>query len=177
MGTVYKGGIYAIDVAGVGTYYGESDNIQRRWTKHRKQLASGRHHCIKLRNAWKHLGPGKFTFRILAQSTELDASKTLRLAMEKALILADPNNLNTAGSVADKVTGTSLPNKDIYRNRIVYLKRIRATNYAQIRVTSKDGPILGVELVEGTFRMGLFQSDAKCKLTRINTRTKKSNGT
>ena len=165
------GGIYAIDVDTLGTYYGETDNIKRRWAKHRKQLASGRHHNIKLRRAYRYLGPGKFHFRIILQSFELDNSKQLRLAAEKVLILNDPHNLNTAGSQAVAITELALPNKELYRNKIVFLERIRTTGYARIR-NGKGGPLLGVEDVEGKFRMGLFRTDMHCRLTRINSRDK-----
>ena len=168
------GGIYKITVDDLGTYYGETDNISRRWAKHRKQLASGRHHNIKLRNAYRHLGPGKFHFTIIAQSLEIDASKTLRLQLEKALILSDPHNLNTAGSMADKVTEAQLPDKPLYRNKIVYMERIRGGSYARIR-NGKAGPILGMEAVEGKWRMGLFRTDQQCRLSRINTRDKAEN--
>lgn len=168
------GGIYAIDVDQLGTYYGETDNILRRWAKHRKQLASGKHHCIKLRNAYRHLGPGAFHYRIIQQSPELDASKTLRLQVEKALILNDPHNLNTAGSQAIQATEAALPDKPIYRNKLIFMERIRGGSYARIR-NGKAGPILGVEAVEGKWRMGTFRTDAKCALTRVNTRDKASN--
>jgi hypothetical protein len=167
------GGVYAIDVDDLGTYYGETDNIKRRWTNHRKQLASGRHHNIKLRNAHRHLGPSKFHFRIIQQSFELDNSKQLRLQVEKALILNDPNNLNTAGSQAVTVTEAALPNKPIYRNKVIFMERIRGGSYARIR-NGKSGPILGLEAVEGKWRMGLFRTDQLCRLTRINTRGTKS---
>lgn len=165
------GGIYAIDVDTLGTYYGETDNIKRRWAKHRKQLANGRHHCIKLRRAWRYLGPSKFHFRIIAQSFEIDGSKQLRLQLEKALILADPNNLNTAGSQATAITELALPDKQIYRSKVVFLERIRSSGYARIR-NGKAGPLLGVEDVSGKFRMGLFRTDEICRLTRINSRDK-----
>lgn len=165
------GGIYAIDVDQLGTYYGETDNILRRWAKHRKQLASGRHHNIKLRNAYRHLGAGAFHFRIIQQSLELDASKQLRLTVEKVLILNDPYNLNTAGSKAVQVTEAALPDKPIYRNKLIYIERIRGGSYARIR-SGKAGPILGVEAVEGKWRMGTFRTNVRCELTRVNTRDK-----
>lgn len=161
------GGIYRIVVRTVGTYYGESDNIARRWGRHRKQLANGKHHNMKLRRAWKYLGPSYFSFEIVEQSYELDHSKQLRLLRESALILADPLNLNTAGSEATALRAEALPDKEIYRSRTLYLERIPNGGYAKIRLDSKTGPLLGVESVDGKFRMGLFTTDGECKLTRM----------
>jgi hypothetical protein len=123
MSTIPKGGIYRIVVEGIGTYYGESDNIPRRWRHHRKLLANHRHHCLKLRRAWIALGPKAFRFEVLEQSVELTESKALRLLKERALIKGDPLNLNTADSEVEAVTELALPFKDVYVGREVHLVR------------------------------------------------------
>lgn len=161
------GGLYTITVDGIGIYYGESDNIPRRWARHRRQLNNGRHHNIKLRRAYRDLGPKAFHFAVIAQSKELTDNKELRKSMETTLILADKHNLNTAKSESESVSVESLPSKDIYRNRIVYLERVPRSTLARVRAETKTGTLLGIEAVDGKFRMGRFQTDANCKLTRM----------
>lgn len=162
------GGIYKIVVDGIGTYYGESDNIPRRWKIHRKQLNNGKHHNVKLRRAWKDLGALKFHFIIIQQSKELTESKQLRLVAEKALILSDPSNLNTYASEAEIIQGDSLPFKDKYKSRPqVYLERVPRSGLARVRIGHKTGQILGIETMDGKFRSGTFRTDALCKLTRL----------
>lgn len=166
------GGLYKIIVDGIGTYYGESDNIPRRWARHRKQLRNGRHHNVKLRRAYKDLGDRKFHFHIIEQSLVLSLSKALRLAAEKALILNDPNNLNTAGSQVEIIIGDCLPVHDKYRNKTVYLERLPRSGLARVRLMTKVGMILGIETMDGKFRSGTFSTDKDCKLVRITSRAK-----
>lgn len=162
------GGLYKIVVDGIGTYYGESDNIPRRWARHRKQLRNGRHHNVKLRRAYRDLGDRKFHFIIIEQSEVLTASKALRLVAEKVLIRNDPNNLNTAGSQAEIIQGDYLPVHDKYRNKKkLYLERVPRTGLARVRYETKTGMILGLETMDGKFRSGTFSTDANCKLTRL----------
>jgi hypothetical protein len=163
--TSYLGGLYRIVVEGLGTYYGESDQIPRRWRHHRKLLANHRHHCLKLRRAWIALGAGAFRFEVIEQSRELTESKALRLMRERLLILSDPLNLNTAGSGVAGVTETSLPPKDAYRGRVVRLVRKGRSGVVEVRECS--GLLLGIELMDGKFRVGTFRSDADCVLTRL----------
>lgn len=162
----YKAGIYVIRVDGIGNYYGESNDIKRRWAQHRKQLYTGKHHCIKLRRAFRYLGPNAVHFEILEQSDALETSKQLRLLKESALIKADPLCLNTAISEADKVTVTSLPNRPVYRNRTVCLTIIRNTNLVLIK-TERQGNFLGVEELAKHMRLGTFVTDEQCRLKRI----------
>lgn len=162
------GGIYRIVVDGVGTYYGESDNIPRRWRHHRKLLSNHRHHCLKLRRAWIALGPGKFRFEVLEQSEELTASKALRLMKERALIKGDPLNLNTADSEVSGVSELELPYKEHYRSRVVRLVRKGKSGVVEVR--DRKGMLLGIELMDGKFRMGWFETDGYCRLTRLTGR-------
>src|SRR5678815_1627772 len=129
---LYLGGLYKITVDGIGIYYGESDNIPRRWTRHRKQLNSGRHHNIKLRRAFKDLGAKAFHFEIIAQSKELTENKLLRKQLETNLIKADPHNLNSAKSDAEQINSEGLPKKPAYQNRLVYLERVARTGLARV---------------------------------------------
>lgn len=164
-----QGGIYVIRVKGVGNYYGESDNIKRRWAKHRKQLYSNRHHCVKLRRAFAAFGMSAFTFEILEQSEELDRNKQLRLTREALLISSDPLCLNTKGNEATEVTELSLPDRPIYRNRELFLERKPRTQYVNVRV-KRGGQLLGIECMSEKFRMGTFITDQHCNLTRKTTR-------
>ena len=161
------GGLYRIIVKGIGTYYGESDNIPRRFRQHRKLLHNRRHHCIKLRKAYIALGPSAFTFEIIEQSEELTASKALRQIKEKLLIDADPFNLNTAASKVEEITDRYMPNQDRYRNQpILQLKRKGKSGIVEVR--DSKGRLLGVEMMQTKFRAGCFSTDDQCRLTRLN---------
>ncbi len=162
----YNGGIYVIRVDGVGNYYGESSSIKSRWTRHRKLLYSNRHVNDKLRVAWKEYGPSKFTFEVLEQSQLLETSKHARLLRENYYISSDPMCLNVKGN--DKVipiTSTSLPDRPIYRNREVLLRRVGRTNLVTVydKATMQR---LGVEVTTLKFKLGTFTSDSACRLKR-----------
>lgn len=159
------GGVYKIVVEGVGTYYGESANIQRRWTRHRMLLRDGRHTNFRLKAAWKAFGPKAFTFTVLMQSIELTQSVALRRMIEKAMIESDPLCLNIRDSKGINVNVQSLPRRAIYANRIVRITRIKRS--AIVRITNEEGLLLGVESVDGKFRMGKFYSDEYCQIRRL----------
>lgn len=151
-----KGGIYTIHVEGVGTYYGESQNILKRWAQHRKKLYSGRHHCARLRAAFRAHGMSKFTFKIIAQSPELDKSPALRVALEDMFIKRDPNALNTKGNDTE-ITPTRMPRKPQYLNAQLLLKRVGRS--AWVQVFDKDGKWLGTEPTSEKFRLGTFKTE------------------
>lgn len=157
-----KAGIYKIVIENIGTYYGESSNIKRRWAQHRKLFYNGRHPNKKLRQAVKILGLGAINFVILEQSEELEKSKQLRLLYEQAYIQADKFNLNHIGSQIESVTQYRLPNKDQYRSKILRLKRYK--KYVQIF----DGlDLVGLELLEGSkFRLGTFKTNEFCEIVK-----------
>lgn len=157
------GGLYCIEVAGVGNYWGESSNIPRRWATHRKQLYNGRHRNIKLRRLWLALGPEAFTFRIIEQNVELTKNKTLRKMKESLLIAQDPYNLNTLGSSIQCITKTNLPNKLHYRNRYVIIER---STKGMAWVKSDESVILGIECIEPRFKAGRFFVNNKGELSR-----------
>lgn len=159
------GGVYKIEVKGVGVYFGESANIPRRWTRHRRLLRSGRHTNYRLNAAWKAFGPSAFTFTVLMSSAELTESATLRRMIEKAMISSDPLCLNIRDSRGINVNVQQLPRRSIYANKIVRLSRINRS--ALVRICNEDGQLLGVEQVTGKFRMGKFFSDEYCQISRL----------
>lgn len=161
----YLGGIYSITVDGVGDYYGESADIPRRWARHRLLLIRGRHTNYKLNAAWKALGAKAFTFKVIEQNQLLTENKSLRLLKERALIVSNPLCLNIKDSKSVSVTYYQLPLRDIYRNRIVRIARIRKS--ALVRICDEQNRLLGIETVEGTFRMGRFSTDNECVLRRM----------
>lgn len=161
-----KGGIYVISVAGFGNYYGESNNILRRWASHRKQLYNKRHANHLLKSAWMSLGPSAFTFQILESSEELTRSKELRLYRELVYINRDPSCLNIKDGHRNCITVDSLPNRPVYRNKTVILQR-KAKGSKLVRVLDQNRNLLGVEAVEGKFGLGTFTSDNACRLKKV----------
>ena len=65
-------GIYEIlNTVNGKRYIGSTNNFERRFTRHRTDLNSGGHHCIKLQRAWIKYGPKAFKFsRLLICSQE-----------------------------------------------------------------------------------------------------------
>lgn len=165
-----SGGIYKITIEGVGTYYGETDNILRRWAMHKRLLRNGRHTNYRLKAAVKAVGLHKFTFTILETSAELTASKTLRLLRERLYIEADPQCLNIRDGHDQPVTPNKLPDRILYRNRILHI--VRHHKSALVRIYDESNQLLGVESVSGKFRLGTFYSSQDCTLTRITRRNK-----
>jgi len=149
------GGIYSIHVKDVGTYYGESRNILKRWAQHRRKLYSGRHHCVRLRAAFKTYGMEAFTFSIIAQSPELDNSAALRVALEQIFIKKDPNALNTKDNDT-VITPYAMPKREYYKDRELHLKRVGTKDWA--RVTDHEGNLLGMEPLSQKFRLGKFKT-------------------
>lgn len=162
----YKGGIYTISVTDIGIYYGETDNILRRWIRHRKQLYSGKHANIKLRRAFMYFGIEAFTFSILEQSDALENSKQFRLFRELQLITQDPLCLNIRGNQEIELTPGQLPNRPAYRNKKITLQRVQRQKFALV-IETDTGKKLGVETFTGKMRLGTFYSDQNCKITRI----------
>ncbi len=164
---MFKGGIYTISIPGVGTYYGESANIKKRWAVHRKQLYNRTHHCIRLRDAVKALGMEHVRFEVIAQSEILDKSAVARAALEQYFINKDPNALNSVHNTGS-VTPESMPNRDCYRNKsFLYLKRVTRRRKLWVKVEAQDGSLIGMEPLSKAFRLGKFSTDEKCRLKRI----------
>lgn len=162
----YKGGIYAIIVDDVGVYYGESECISKRWATHRKQLSRNSHINPKLRVAYRELGPDKFHFKVLEQSELLDTSKAARLLREAQYIANDPLCLNTKGnSNGESITLTSIPDRPIYRNRKLILKRVGRKKLVNI-IDADSLYRIGIETIDIKMRLGTFYSDDKCNIRR-----------
>lgn len=58
-------GIYEIRHESNKTYVGSSITIKSRWSQHKCELRSNKHHSLKLQRAWNKYGEESFTFSIL----------------------------------------------------------------------------------------------------------------
>lgn len=66
-------GIYRIRNIENGKFYiGSSNNIFKRWMKHKSELNLNKHHSLILQNAWNKYGEKSFIFEILKEVNELD---------------------------------------------------------------------------------------------------------
>jgi len=66
-------GIYKIVNRSNGHYYvGSSKDIMFRWRRHRRALASGRHHSRRLQRAWNKYGEQRFDFQIIERLSAAD---------------------------------------------------------------------------------------------------------
>lgn len=160
-----KAGIYRIIVKGLGNYYGESDNITKRWNNHRKLLRQGKHHNNRLQEAYNLLGTKGLIYEILEYGEELHRNKHYRLAREAYYIATDPSAINVKG-VEDTYSNDQLPPRQCYLRRYVYLIRVGRSQLAQVRANTKDGELLGTELMHGKWRTGLFWVDRNGNLKR-----------
>jgi group I intron endonuclease len=62
----YRAGIYNIYCTVNGKQYvGSSNDIQRRWGEHRRDLRAKEHHCPHLQNAWNKYGENAFIFNVI----------------------------------------------------------------------------------------------------------------
>lgn len=62
-----KSGIYKIQHASGKAYVGSSQNMSIRWKDHKNQLRSGKHHSIKLQNAWNKHTEIEFSFEVIEE--------------------------------------------------------------------------------------------------------------
>lgn len=168
----WPGGIYVISIQGVGNYYGESVDILRRWATHRRQLVRQTHVNSRLKMAWKSLGAGAFHFRILEQSELLTKDTVYRRMREKFYIQNDPLCLNVRDGHDNDATELALPDRPIYRNRVVKLVRFGRNSMVKV-LDAETEQLLGVETLNGKFRMGKFRCNGKCLLDRVRTREPK----
>lgn len=58
-------GIYKIESADGKVYIGSAVYIERRWSQHKHELRSDKHHSPHLQNAWNKYGADYFTFNII----------------------------------------------------------------------------------------------------------------
>ncbi len=147
-----KAGIYTITVSGVGTYYGESVDIFRRWATHRKKLYSKRHHCQRLQSAFNEWGMGVFEFKIIAQSALMEKSVAIRTSLEQKYISDDINALNTKHNDS-AISPSEMPARPIYKNKKLTLKRIGRKQWVKVFENNK---LIGIEPLTENFRLGKF---------------------
>jgi group I intron endonuclease len=78
-------GVYAIrHLATSRCYVGSTVNLQKRWQAHRRMLRNGRHHSVRLQNAWNKYSEQQFEFVVL----EIVPDKTAIVAREQHWIEA-----------------------------------------------------------------------------------------
>lgn len=64
-------GIYKIkNMLNGKIYIGQSKNIHKRWSQHKRLLDHGTHHSYKLQNAWNKYGSESFEFEIIERCDE-----------------------------------------------------------------------------------------------------------
>lgn len=67
-----KSGVYLILQLSTGKHYvGSAVDLDRRWSRHQKDLAAGRHHNQKLQRAWDKYGPADFRFDVIERTADL----------------------------------------------------------------------------------------------------------
>lgn len=140
-----KTGIYKITNLENGKIYvGSSCNIYNRWYQHRNSLNKGKHHSIRLQNAWNKYGESKFSFEIL----EIVERQQLITEEQKYLDLYESHNpnkgynmLSIAGSNAGKVLSKETK------------KKISETRKKRGSAKGKNNPMFGRRITEKDHHM------------------------
>jgi group I intron endonuclease len=71
---VKTSGIYTIRLDGTTrVYVGSSDNIVRRWNRHKRELKAGTHPNAKLQSAWAKYGGERFVFEVVEAVPDLSS--------------------------------------------------------------------------------------------------------
>jgi group I intron endonuclease len=97
-------GIYKItNIVSGKAYVGGTDNVQKRWTKHKWLLCLGLHKLKALQEDWNKEGANKFEFNIVLQLPKLPKAefKLLKTEKETEVLAATPNNYNRTIGAGD----------------------------------------------------------------------------
>lgn len=63
-----KSGIYLIkNIINNKVYIGSASNINKRWSRHKKDLVKGKHHSCLLQRAWDKYGEQNFKFEVIEE--------------------------------------------------------------------------------------------------------------
>ncbi len=96
-------GVYCIQVEKESywcSYVGISNNIERRWREHKKELNENYHYNPHLQNAWNKYGEDNFLFHILHKSDDYQKLSTLEKEYAYAFGYGDTDlcfNIGTPG--------------------------------------------------------------------------------
>lgn len=130
-------GIYTITcIPDDRVYVGSSDNIRRRWVKHRSLLRGGQHHNYLLQAAWTALGEGSFVFAmaevitdvdliIPAEQRHLDAAKRAGETFNLATDIVNPGRGRVHSEVARRKMSDSIRASLTPERRQAKSKRVR----------------------------------------------------
>jgi group I intron endonuclease len=100
-------GIYRIkNLINGKCYYGSSKNIEKRWSKHKRELNNNIHINCKLQRAWNKYGENNFSFEIVEECN----INILLETEQKYLDLQPEYNIGVKSSGGDNLTKN--PNKD-----------------------------------------------------------------
>jgi len=90
-------------------YYGSSNNIEKRWLRHKNELKKGKHINIILQRAWVKYGADNFIFELVESCDE----KNLLEIEQKYLDLNPAYNIGVRASGGDNLTNNPNRNKII----------------------------------------------------------------
>lgn len=110
-------------------YIGSTVNVEERFSRHRRDLRSGNHHCIYLQRAWDKYGEDSFTFEVVKHG---ESESEVRKMEEEYLEKEYDSLYNTS----KKSTGGDLITYHPERERIV--KRIKEASKARYSTMSSE---------------------------------------
>lgn len=120
-------GIYKITHIESGkTYYGSSQNIEKRWKRHKKELNNNTHHNVYLQRSWNKYGDNAFMFYIVEE-----VEYNLLLDVEQQYIDGNVDGYNIASACGGDII-TNHPNK----NEII--EKIRKTIHSNIEQMNSE---------------------------------------
>jgi group I intron endonuclease len=138
-----RSGIYAIRCLANGkAYVGSSADIAARWSEHRYDLNTGRHHSPHLQNAWKKHGADGFAFEVL----ELIPAASLIEAEQRhidALKACDRRRGFNVCPAAGSPLGVKNPAVSAANKARAYRPETRAKHAAAARLRVHDAGLRG----------------------------------
>lgn len=179
-----KNGIYRISTTkSAKVYIGKSDDINRRWGEHKRNLRANKHRNKELQHSWNLYGESTFKFEIL----EICSEDELAIKELDYIVMHKPNVFNVWGIKDDfryrlcddllKMGFTkviidyndqrvkSWKNKNLHWSLMAEFGKYRY--YIQATAVGKDYPMTDAEYANDAIRNNFIESNRKYRYSKI----------
>jgi len=137
-------GIYKIECLGNGkVYIGLSINIEKRWTRHKRELKSNQHKNEYIQRAWNKYGQETFTFEILEECKKDELSKREIELIEKYNSYHNGFNMTLGGEGG--LSGYKRSKESIEKGRLKIIGRKSSIETRNKISKSRIGKYKGIE--------------------------------
>lgn len=144
-----KAGIYKIQRVGTDQcYVGSTACLRKRWTAHRRDLNSGKHHAAHLQNAWTKYGAEAFEFEVIELcGGDKETLKAILCAREQFWMDALKPSFNTVPA-AMSTLGFKMPRHIVEKHRKQITGRTLSPEHAEKARTAALGKKNSLETIE-----------------------------